>query len=871
MSSNAAFSLFRRALKRAEYTPDRVDEGTTEGIDWCVGYAFLPCVARNACVAAIKGGTSQVAQAVARATGAPVVFAFSGAQVTAWQWTPGGARELEVFPEAEFVESSRVRELIDPRTIHRAKTLGRFDGSYQLDFVDMGFMPHLEQVQGEDLRRLLERIVAELRTPEDTLNDVEGHQVLTMAFWVLAARMLRDHGVRGFVELEAKGKQVLEAIGRHYGANPPILARKAPWSSRIDAAAQVAWDSGLRLDKVGPEAIGYVYETSLIANQLRKDLGTHSTPPFLVEYVIGRLRAAIQAIPRERRVIVEPACGHGAFLVAGLQMLAEDLPESVDRHTWLRDRIRGLEIDGAAKEMARLSLTLADVPNPDGWNLRETDMFADGVLEALARDGTVLLCNPPFEDFTDENREVLRDQKEQPLLGNKAAEMLRRVLPALAPDAVVGLVVPRTFLHSAGERSVRKAMLGAFRLIEICLLPDKIFRLANHECAVILARGAPGGTTRDTPVTFRRVREAGREVFKTTAVVSSEESVPGAVFLDDEACVLVVPELARLWKTRDWPRLGQIATVQQGLTYFGRLRKAGYDTVRAQAFEGSAPGVVGPGESKALRIVDEPLYNHMDIQKANIRDKRGGLPKGRPQVVVNYHPRSVGPLRVAALIEPRGATIPSSWLAVRPRSDAVGVELLWALCNSYMANAFVYAHSDKRNIMKGTLSELPIPVLTPAFCDEVTRQVQALFAAAQTPDADEAHLGELMARIDALVLGAYGLFAPAEQRLLDLFKNDPRPGLPSPPLKHPRLPQYLGHEGLAPPLPPPSSAFLATTSLVDIDAEIEDGYWELAELRRHGLSTDPRIHERERFVRATLDALGHRSAELGIPGYRREP
>ena len=616
-------SFLKQTLGKIGYTPELLEDGSTDAmgtsVAWCAGYGQLPRTARNACVAAIETGSAETVNLVLRETGAPLVIAIDGENVAIWQGGRAGARRLEVLPAEALLElSDRVRTWLDPRSVLRAKTLGRFDGSYQLTFVDVGLLPQIEEAQGKDLQRLLERIVAALRPPKETLSSEQGHQVLTMAFWILAARMLRDYQVPGFVGLSAEGRTVLEAVARHYGGAVPLLARNSKWRARVDDASAIAWQSSIKFGKVGPEAIGYVYESSLIASQTRKDLGTHSTPPFLVEYVLGRLRGAILSLPADRRVVVEPACGHGAFLVAALRLLGEDVPADAERHDYLRARLRGQEIDHAAKEMARLSLTLADVPNADGWDLREGDMFEGTALVDLARGGTVLLANPPFEDFSAHERERLAKQSNEPILSNKAAEMMRRVLSVLEPDAVIGVVVPRQFLHAKSDASVRRALLAAFELLEICVFPDRVFQFSDHECAVILARGAPGGTKRHSRVVFRRIREAGMSAFRECARVSDEEIVPGAVFLDDSANSLALPELRRLWTSRDWAKLSDIATVQQGMSYHGWVRKSGYETIRDGPFNGSALGVAGPEKSADALITDAPPYNFMDVRPAHV-------------------------------------------------------------------------------------------------------------------------------------------------------------------------------------------------------------------------------------------------------------
>ena len=94
-------------------------------------------------------------------------------------------------------------------------------------------------------------------------------------------------------------------------------------------------------------------------------------------YIVGRLRPWIGEIAVGDRRVFEPACGHAAFLISAMRLLTNLLPPNWQepRRDYLRRRLHGLEIDSFALEIARLSLTLADVPNPNGWALTEGDMF----------------------------------------------------------------------------------------------------------------------------------------------------------------------------------------------------------------------------------------------------------------------------------------------------------------------------------------------------------------------------------------------------------------------------------------------------------------------------------------------------------------
>jgi len=188
--------------------------------------------------------------------------------------------------------------------------------------------------------------------------------------------------------------------------------------------------------------------------------------------------------------------------------------------------------------------------------------------------------------------------------------------------------------------------------------------------------------------------------------------------------------------------------------------------------------------------------------------------------------------------------------------------ILWAICNSLIANAYVYAHLGKRDITTGELKRMPVPSLSTEHTVQLTQMVNAFFGEAQKPKPKEKRLGELLYRIDAVLLSAYGLFAPAEQEILALFDGHRRPGLAVeiPVGTSSRLPQYLTVSGLRPILPA-QAEIGRYVALADLDAEIDDGRRELAALRREEDSGDARVADRMVYVRSLLQRIESAAAD----------
>lgn len=67
------------------------------------------------------------------------------------------------------------------------------------------------------------------------------------------------------------------------------------------------------------------------------------------------------------------------------------------RHEFFIKNLRGIEIDPFSIEVARMCLMLADFPESNGWEIAQSDAFADSVIENASKKSMILVANPPFE------------------------------------------------------------------------------------------------------------------------------------------------------------------------------------------------------------------------------------------------------------------------------------------------------------------------------------------------------------------------------------------------------------------------------------------------------------------------------------------
>ncbi len=744
-----------------------------------VGFAQAPADSRSACIAVTSAVSDpHLAALNCRSLGAPIVFVCAGNMLQWWKQGSKSPEFLESIPVADVAQFfDRRKNEFSPDVVYRAKTWGRFKTEYQLSFVDLGLMPLVEEEVGRSLESLIERNVSDLeeRLGRANISPTTGHWLLQTIFWLVSGKILHDKQVDAFRDLDLTNvEDVFSRLAAHYGAVPLPIRNRKEREGLQSAAQTISQYSSLALTTT--ESLAYVYENALISKTTRTELGTHSTPSFLVDYVVGNLSDWIAEIPVDERSVFEPACGHAAFLVSAMRLLTELLPP--DRATprkrgpYLRSRLHGTDIDSFALELARLSLTLTDIPNPDGWDLKAGDMFLGDGLGEQAKASSILLANPPFDNFSPKEQTSYQKKNSELTFVNKSVEMLWRTLPKLNGSAVFGLVLPQSFLHNNNAREARKMLLSTFELREICLFPDRVFSFSDAESVVLLGRrkqAVCGDSLR-----YRRVRERQLPSFRSTYETSSTVTVSQARFTNEPDGSLRLADLEEIWSyCADNAKLEDVASAGQGFTFHSSELPAGSLTFSDQRFAGGQAGFVR--FDQGLQLHELPTQYWVNLIPQVIQRPRSGTTARVPQVLLNYAPSGRGPWRLKALLDPKGHPVSSRFIAVRPITQPYSIVALWAILNSPIANAFVFTHLGKRDNVVGDMKKLPMPTKVKFGVLEAVA-TRYLKEASSNPSSPK--LKELLLDVDSEVLRLYALPAKLERLILETFTGWERVGVP---------------------------------------------------------------------------------------------
>jgi len=512
-------------------------------------------------------------------------------------------------------------------------------------------------------------------------------------------------------------------------------------------------------------------------------------------------------MPVEERFVFEPACGHAGFLVGALRLLDELRPDGFveDRVKYLRKRLYGVDVDAFSQEVARLALTLADVPNPNGWKLGIEDIFLTDVVEKGSRTANIVLANPPFENFKSEGR--------SDWLQNKAAETLSRIVHNLPVGGVLGFIGPQGILQSRQASELRKRMLDEYEIDEVTIFADEVFQYGDPETALIIAkRVGPRHRARASTIQFRRVREGEVAKFAATLESDAVERVFPEDLCEKKGCPLFVPELAEVWDyfaKKGQPTLEKWALLGQGLFHKGiGDTSVASGTIRESdvPFPNGHPGFAGWGKNQFTH--DLPQVRYLNLDPKVIDRTVRGMERGIAQVLLNYPPVSRGPWRLKALLDYQGHPFTSDFVVARPISTELPISVLWAVLNSPLANAYTFCWLSKRHNLVGRLREMPMPIFDKVQLGHLERLANEYLDAAKawsefqiSANSDEAMplfkrsetkvkgratppdpetLKILHLRVDAAVMAMYDLPRHLERRILDLFdrESDPRKGVP---------------------------------------------------------------------------------------------
>lgn len=742
-------------------------------------FAQFPPSYRNACIGILAANGNSGPEYVSeyRALGAPMFFEISQDHIKRYRVNFSGAEFIELIKGNDIQNAfAENKKKWAPVTIFRAKSIIPSIQSVQLDFVDLGLLPALKGMIDKKLDRLLDKILNEAiiiykKNSQGMTPDFK--RLFRLVFRYLAAKIFHDRGHHGNWG-NPNASIIIDQINEFYrlpdGEDRDIV-------NDLDTR-QIVWDrfrNAFNFQNLSVDDLAFIYENTLVQKSTRKQFGVHGTPPEIASLLVNHL--PFESLPQDGRYVLEPCAGHGVFLVASLARLRDLLPSSwsaLQRHEYFRKRLTAIEIDVFASEVCRLCLMLADYPNPNGWNIIPDDVFGSNSLEEQLKISQIVLCNPPFEDFTRDERTHYGNMIESP---HKPYEVLRRILKN--PPEMLGYILPKSAILGRGYRDLQDSIARTYKFIETVMLPDSIFDHSDQETVLLIA--SDRNREKNAEVTIKTFWVSGKDkslLFETGKLPERvNETVNRSV--KTEYIPIWNPPLSDIWDyLKNYPQLGQIADCHRGIEWNIPLRENRQKLISDSPRIGFNKGLDTPSHKIEPYYVRNVLY--LNMAEEYRRTNNHFLHWEKPKVIVNKSRIRRSPWRIVACPDTDGIVCYQSFIVIWPKAN-INVEVLSALINSPLLNVVLYLKGYGRDNTINTLAKLPIPLVKNIETDRITLLVRnyikfrAMFGQDLVNRDITKTCSDILMETDALILKAYDLPPRLEKKVLDFFRGYKRP------------------------------------------------------------------------------------------------
>lgn len=769
---------YRNALLEESYAfTDWFTSTRTKRTVNAVGFAATPISQDTACIGFVEANGVAGPELLDgyRALGAPVILESDGGRIREWMVSreSGQHRLIGEHDSRNVLDIFHARaQDWQPEELYRAKSIGRFSWAPEYTLFS-GLLPELEEQIQQQLDPLLRSALSSVERCylEETGRDASPSKMFRLVFWLLTAKVFHDREVKGFRRFgdSPDADALLEAVAKQYKSN-----EKLPLTKRCrDQAASEIWTT-LDFRNISVDVLSQIWASTLVTKATKKTLGIHRTPKALVDYIVDRIPFK-QNSTNDPLLVLEPCSGSGSFLVGAMHALRPNLfgHTPKQRHDYFTRTLAGIERDPFGAEISRLALTLADFPNPDGWNIREADVFNDPLLPEQLSKAAVVLCNPPFRSFSKSEKEALS----APFI-QRPASLISLILDSLHPDGVLGFVLPRKFIDGdGGYASVRELIAKRFSQIEITALPDRAFPGASVEtCLLIATKPITLGPTRltiskvdDSPIAWEQFELSHQTSSSYTKNVSHEEMHAG----------IQMPGLVHLWDyLSDNPTLNESATLHRGIQWKLKLTSSGEETGNRNKLVSDVPrrGFSLGVEPKAeLSQFQTPDLRYLDLRPESLSNKAYKYDWAQPKAIVNKSSKSRGPWRMSAFADQEGVCCYQTCIGIWPKDSRYSPMVISAIMNSPVANAFVVSWSGKTDITVKTMRKTPMPFFDESAFSRIDHAARDFASLSSRDDISVADLYKSLAQVDAAVLDAYQLPPRLESELLEYFSRVDRP------------------------------------------------------------------------------------------------
>lgn len=539
----------------------------------------------------------------------------------------------------------------------------------------------------------------------------------------------------------------------------------------------------INYQSVDHELLGYFYESTLLqlsetkAENIRKEFGIYYTPKILSKEIV--LSIPFESIPVDERYILDGTCGSGSLLLSACKRL-EDLVSyektEFDRHNYLTKMIEGYDIDKFASEVARLSLLLYSLPYGNKWSIHAGDLLR--ISKSKVQIPSVILGNPPYKEIKENGQKV-----------QKATAFLDKYLDWLCDKGYIGIILPESFLQNDSSIMQREKLLNEFDIIELWMLPGKIF---ENNCPTI--------------VVIAQKKEASDEnVTKIKVLVRNKNSIRN-YFNHRKWDFEFFVNIQKTWKKEKKFKI-KVSPIEDILQKIVKDKKTVGDITQ------NITGIKLPSDYKCSKnkidswvpyipnaknfrkyVISEKMRNsveffnyHMseeeeieikaDNDRLRLRRNYESIYSTANKVLVKMSSTPGEINCISAFVEEEGYYPGYSFFVMVSKEQRISNYVICALINSKIINAFVRRECVKRTLTTNVVRSIPVP----EFSDVQISKIEQYYLCIKEAYALNEKVEEIQEKIDDIIFEAFGLEQDECEKIRKLFEVYTRDGdnLPS--------------------------------------------------------------------------------------------
>lgn len=537
-------------------------------------------------------------------------------------------------------------------------------------------------------------------------------------------------------------------------------------------------NASINYKSVDHELLGYFYETTLLqvdkvkADNLRKEFGIYYTPRYLSDEIINAI--PIETLQPENRKVFDGSCGSGSLLISACKKLEKLLDEEDGfvRHNYLTNSIAGYDIDRFASEVARLSLLLYSLPYGNRWNIKSADLVK--ITDYQEVTPTIILGNPPYEE-----------KRGNHVKSQKATDFLDRYMKWVSDDGFIGIILPESFMQNDSAIETRKTLLNNFDIFEIWSLPGTIFE-NNCSTIVIIAKkvlcSRAHGLTKVKILTRNTSSISNYLVNRKwdfTFYVDMQH-----LWRDDLKAKIYYSPIGNILKKIMQDNSVTLNDITSNIT--GLMLPSEYDGYSATPYYDWVPYISNADDFQKYYMSDEMmrgiLYFNYEMSSADIevikskynynglrlRKKSKSLYQASKKVLVKMSSTPGEINCISALIDDKKVFPSHSFFAlVSNDEDFISSEVICALINSKIINAYVRMYCVKRTLTTDIIRSIPIPSFTVKQKEELIFYVNKIKEALDNENEDA--VNEYQDIIDNIVNDGFELDSEEKKMLLEYY------------------------------------------------------------------------------------------------------